>query len=224
MKKLLLLQTLAVAIMLAACTGCKSDNNDDDNDKQGSLLPANLDSVDLGLSVYWANVNVGGNAAEDYGEFFAWGETAQKDEYTDTTYSYFDITKQKFTNLGNNISGTKYDVARARWGGKWRMPTSDEMNELIKNCKWEMAVKSGTNVYKVTGKNGKVIYLPAGGYVRGKLWHNRGSYGMYRSSTYDQEHEPGAYYMIFSADTIAVYSSYRSMGMNVRPVMDKTTN
>ena len=89
--------------------------------------------VDLGLpsGLKWATCNVGASKPEDFGNYYAWGETSPKDEYTEDNCSTYE--KQI-----NDISGNaQYDAARANWGGKWRLPTKSEMQELRYKCTWE---------------------------------------------------------------------------------------
>ena len=115
------------------------------------------DYVDLGLSVKWATCNVGATKPSDYGNYYAWGETKTKTEYT------FDNSKTYGKEMGD-ISGKKrYDAARAIWGGSWRMPTAAEIQELIDNCTWTWTVQDGHNGYRITGPNGNSIFLPATG-------------------------------------------------------------
>ena len=90
--------------------------------------------VDLGLSVCWAGWNVGASSPEEYGDYYAWGETIDKSDYTEDSYQYYNGSD--YVNIGSNISGTRYDVARAQWGGSWRMPTNAEFEELINRCTW----------------------------------------------------------------------------------------
>ena len=93
--------------------------------------------VDLGLSVCWAEHNVGASSPEKYGDYFAWGETEPKSNYTEETYKYYDKTKKTYIDIGKDISSTKYDVARAQWGDNWRMPRLEEIKELIDKCLWQ---------------------------------------------------------------------------------------
>ena len=122
--------------------------------------------VDLGLSVKWANMNIGADQSSDYGNFYAWGETETKDEYTSTTYLF--RTNQ---NLGEdmNIAGTDQDVAHVKMGNAWRMPNYDEMQELIDSCSWVRTTLDNVNGYRVTsnrkGYTDKSIFLPAAGYI-----------------------------------------------------------
>src|SRR5574344_835908 len=116
------------------------------------------ESVDLGLpsSTKWATYNIGAISSTDAGYYYAWGETDMQIENTSASYKY---AKE---NIGTEIQGTDYDVATAKWGSSWTMPTKKQMQELIDNGTWTWdATKKG---YTVTGKNGNSIFLPAAGY------------------------------------------------------------
>lgn len=120
--------------------------------------------VDLGLSVYWCSCNVGAEAPEEYGDYYAWGETKPKSSYTEKNYAFYDDNTKTYTNIGNDISGTEYDAATVNLGSDWRMPTSAEFQELRNNCTWEWTQINGVNGYKVTAENGNSIFLPSAGY------------------------------------------------------------
>lgn len=120
--------------------------------------------VDLGLSVYWCSCNVGAEAPEEYGDYFAWGETKSKSSYNQANYSYYDSNKAQYMDIGDNISGTAYDAATVNLGNDWKMPTKEQLQELIDKCTWEWTQINGINGYKVTGANGNSIFLPAGEY------------------------------------------------------------
>ena len=112
--------------------------------------------VNLGLSVLWATCNIGADSPEDYGDYFAWGETETKDLF---------YIESEVTFLMTNISGNAtYDAATANWGDSWRMPTHDEMKELVVNCTWIWMTQNDVNGYLVTGSTGNSIFLPAAGY------------------------------------------------------------
>ena len=115
--------------------------------------------VDLGLSVKWAPYNVGASSPGSNGYFYCWGETFDKLYGHVYNYKYYDPLADGYIDIGDQISGTKYDVAKELWGKGWRMPTREEMQELVDECTWE-TTSSG---YKVTGPNGNSIFLTASG-------------------------------------------------------------
>ena len=176
--------------------------------------------VDLGLSVCWAGWNVGASSPEGYGDYYAWGETTTKSNYTESSYQYHNGS---YINIGSNISGTQYDVARAQWGGNWRLPTKAEMQELKDRCTWSWTTYKGVRGYKVTGPNGNSIFLPAAGCRGGTEIFDRGSYGYYWSGSLGESYSGYAYYLYFNSSDLHVYGyyRYREGGHSVRPVCDK---
>ena len=173
--------------------------------------------VDLGLpsGLKWATCNVGASKPEDYGNYYAWGETATKSEYTEensVTYG-----QQIFDISGN----AQYDAARANWGGPWRMPTKAEMEELVNNCTWTSS-QSGVNGYKVTGPNGNSIFLPAAGLCEGSSRYYVGEYSVCWSSTAKESDTISAYALILDSgnDAVDVGWNSRYYGLTVRPVSD----
>ncbi len=181
------------------------------------------DYVDLGLSVKWAACNVGASSPLDYGDYFAWGETAPKSEYTEDNY------KACGRDLGDISGNPQYDAARANWGGSWRMPTKQEMQELIDNCSWTIITQGGHNIYKVTSKiNGNYILLPTAGAYGESVRFLIDELGLYMSSTpYDSDAQ-NMYYLSLdkfnSAAFVHVLSSYRYWGHSVRPVVPSVTD
>lgn len=92
-------------------------------------------AVDLGLSVLWAKCNVGANTPEEYGDYYCWGEVATKNGYFESNYFRY-VGTRYFNSIGTDISGMKYyDAATAKMGTPWRMPTSAELSELVKNVR-----------------------------------------------------------------------------------------
>lgn len=114
-------------------------------------------AVDLGLSVKWADRNVGAKSPEGYGDYLAWGDTRSKSTYLKDNCKTFGKSVRK--TAGN----AQYDAATARWGSKWRTPTKEEFEELCNKCEWEWTTQNGVNGMKVTGPNGNSIFLPASG-------------------------------------------------------------
>src|SRR5574344_2053355 len=124
--------------------------------------------VDLGLSVKWADHNVGATNPEDYGAYFAWGETETKIDYSESTSKWNNVSCSSLQSQGvidsnSNLTAT-YDAATVNWGKSWRMPTKVEINELKTKCTWTWTTTSnGIHGYKVVGTNGNSIFLPAAG-------------------------------------------------------------
>ena len=186
-------------------------------------------AVDLGLSVKWANMNVGATSPEDYGGYYAWGEIKEKFEYYWSTYKWCNGSSTTMTKYCTNSSyGTvdnrtvldpKDDVAHVKWGGSWRMPTKAEQDELRNNCTWTWTTQNGDNGYTVTGSNGNSIFLPAAGLRYGTEVDYRGSYGHYWSSSL-YGYTSYAYSLIFSSGSYYWDNGYRCYGFSVRPVCD----
>ena len=174
--------------------------------------------VDLGLpsGVKWATCNVGASSPEDYGDYFAWGETSPKAEYS---------WENSVTNGEemSDISGdAQYDAATANWGGSWRMPTKEQMEELVEHCEWEWTQVNGVNGAKVIGPNGSCIFLPAAGFRDGSSIFHDGYDGFYWSSTpYDYYYDLNyAYNLYFITGDEDVNLSYRYYGLTVRPITE----
>lgn len=151
--------------------------------------------VDLGLSVKWATCNIGANSPEEYGEYFAWGETVSKDKYKWDNYKHCKgrwnlITKYYIDNKSVNSKGDNKtildfedDAARILWGDNWRMPTKEEQDELRTECDWTWTTRNGVYGYKVVSKkNGNSIFLPAGGAYNCRKIYGQGTRGHYWSS------------------------------------------
>ena len=184
----------------------------------------NAEAVDLGLpsGTKWANMNVGAKSPADYGDYFAWGETKTKSNYTEENSLTFKNDKFNFDIAGN----PKYDAARANWGGKWRMPTNAQMEELINKCTWTWKKLTDMNGairgsgYRVTGPNGISIFLPAAGFRYGSDLEIAGSYGYYWSSTPSEGSSYDAYFLDFYSDYQCVINDGRYYGLSVRPVLE----
>ena len=174
--------------------------------------------VDLGLSVKWATCNVGASKPEDYGNYYAWGETTTKSTYTEGTST----TDGK--SMGDIAGNSSYDAARANWGGTWRMPTDAEMQELIDKCTWTWTTQNGVNGCNVKGPNGNSIFLPAAGYRFRSSLDYAGSSGGYWSSIPTSSFDifdDTAYYLNFNSVVDQDMSDFkRYFGRSVRPVVE----
>ncbi len=189
-------------------------------------------TVDLGLpsGTLWADRNVGAEYPEAFGEYYAWGETSPSDFYEWSTYKWCEgknntmtkyCTNSKFGTPDNkSVLEPEDDAATVNMGSNWRMPTYDEMDELINTCTWEWTTHNGTNGYKVTGPNGTSIFLPAAGYRYGRHLdlYDDGSLGYYWLSTI---HETVSYQgasLIFHSGSHYLYAFNRYSGRTVRAV------
>lgn len=172
--------------------------------------------IDLGIGTLWSCCNVGASAPEQYGNYYAWGETSPKSVYNWETYRYgrdFDDVDY----IGSDISGTSYDAARANWGAPWRMPTFAECQALL-NCTSEWTTLNGVYGRKFTGPNGGSIFLPAAGYRWDGELGNAGGWGYYWSSTLYESLPSYAYFFYFGSGSAYRSSSDRYYGRSVRPV------
>ncbi len=186
------------------------------------------EAIDLGLSVKWASWNVGATAPEEYGAYFAWGET-------DVDYWEYDWASYKWCN-GSSTTLTKYntsssygivdnkttldpedDAAHVNWGGAWRLPTPAEWIELKTNCTWTRTTRNGVNGWLVTVSNGNSIFLPAAGRRIDSSLDYAGSYGHYWSSSLYLD-TPYRAWHVFFYDYVDWYDYDRYNGCSVRPV------
>ena len=183
------------------------------------------EAVDLGLSVKWASCNVGAESPEDYGGYYAWGETEEKSEYSWNTYKYgqnLEMPAKYCTTDNKRTLEPGDDVATVKWGGTWRMPTTPEQHELINNCTWTWTAINGVSGYRVTGPNGNSIFLPAAGYIDGTEVYEESSCGYYWSRalySINNYSFGNAYILIYSGSDYYSHSSMeRNTGLSVRPV------
>ena len=188
--------------------------------------------VDLGLSVKWATCNVGATKPEEYGDYFAWGETEPKSIYDWSTYkwcrgSYNTQTKYNtHSSYGTVDNKTTLDLsddaARTNWGGSWRMPTDAELTELREQCTWTWTTQNGVYGYKVTSKKSgytnKYIFLPAAGDRYDNSLNYAGNSGFYWSSSLNTDIPYLAWYVSFYSNYVDRYDSNRYCGFSVRPV------
>lgn len=185
---------------------------------------SNMKAIDLGLSVKWASQNLGAASETDCGSYFSWGSIEPDTNFILSKYKWYDATTGTYNIPSTNISGTQYDAATSLLGKNWRMPTEDEMNELVNKCTW---TKAG-NGFKVKGTNGNEIFLPfTGFYSEDSLVDDNKCY--YWSGSYNtlpvHEEDYWAYYLTNytsnSEYTPTVISRYIYNGLCIRPVYDE---
>lgn len=186
--------------------------------------------VDLGLSVKWATCNVGAQNPEDYGEYYAWGETRPKTIYTWKGYrfrasgdSYPDLKFSKYDpdeildNLKKTVLELADDVANLEWGGNWRMPTKEEIEELSYNCIWTWTTQNGIKGVKITsnveGYTDRSIFIPAAGYRNDSELIFNGEYGYLWSSSITD--------MNYAAHCLSFNSNGSFLDLTIRSCIDE---
>ena len=193
--------------------------------------------VDLGLptGTLWATCNVGASSPEEYGDYFAWGETETKEVYDWDTYKWCEGAENQLTKYCydsscgyNGFTDDKTeldledDAAYVNWGSDWRMPSLEQIKELKDKCTWTWTTLNGVNGREVTGPNGNSIFLPAagyrGGYRGGGSLYNDGSWGGYWSRSPNSDSPSDAYELDFDSGYVLWYSGNRHYGESVRAV------
>ena len=177
--------------------------------------------IDLGLpsGLLWATHNVGATTPEEYGDYYAWGETKTKESYDSFNSITYGVDIDDFS--GN----ARYDVARKKWGFTWRLPTNEEIQELIDNCTWTWTTQNGVNGCAViSNSNGKSIFMPSAGHRRDVSLYNSGEQGYYMSSAQDYNNST-EYTRVVYFDSEDAYrlGIARCNGYTVRPVSDVPT-
>lgn len=177
------------------------------------------------------------------GDYYAWGETEPKTEYTWATYKWMQtgysdknhITKYTFADgqtegIWYTLDGTFIgdgkttleaadDAATQKLGSPWRMPTLDEIKELLDNCAWTWTTQDGEKGMEVKGLNGNTIFLPAAGYRGGSRLYDAGGCGGYWSGSLDAAYSYYARSLYFASGVLGwYYKNYRCFGFTVRPV------
>lgn len=248
----------SVLTLLFACIACTPDNsnkNDGDggsqNNPEEQTIPAG--AVDLGIvmkredgttyKLFWAksNLSTSGLCAnpEDYGDYYAWGETEPKEDYYWEEYKWYRwststtlLTKYNADSSHGAVDNKTVlepedDAASVNLGGKWRMPTDAEWTELLDQCTWTWTDNyNGTGIAgrivtsKVEGYTGKSIFFPAAGRREYTYLFDDGSYGIYWSSSLSTDFSPGAWRVIFYSGKVSLDDTYRNIGFSVRPVSE----
>ncbi len=242
MKKTLRMVLAAfVAVSMVAFVSCGKDDNSNGGNGTEQPTPTpnpnpqpSVNWVDLGLSsgLLWADCNVGATNPEDYGDYFAWGETTTKVNYTWSTYRYCTVdgngglatlTKYNTSTTYGTVDNlttldSAADAAAVNMGGGARTPTLNEWQELLDNTTNQWTTQNGVNGCLLTAANGNSIFLPAAGYRDGSELSGAGSYGYYWSSSLYVDRPYYARDFRFNSDYQGVYGDNRSGGRSVRAV------
>ena len=209
------------------------------NQRSFTTLDDNHAYVDLGLpsGLLWATCNIGADAPEDYGDYFAWGETQPKNYYDWSSYQYCNGSINTLTKYCNSsIYGyngftdnlttllPEDDAATANWGNYWRTPTKEEWQELYNHTICTRTTQNGVNGRLFTASNGNSLFLPAAGFPDGSNLSLTGSYGSYRSSSLDTGSPYNAWYYYFNSSYYYMSFGSRDYGFTVRPVCSSRQN
>ena len=220
---------LAVAVLLGVwLQSCDREENNGDNGDNNSSVKW----VDLWLpsGLLWADRNVGASSPEDYGNYYAWGETVPKDVYNWSTYAYGNshdaLTKycndaffglNGFTDNLTTLQASD-DAAASNLGGKARTPTRNEWEELLSNTSYCWVHRNGVDGLLLTGRNGNSLFLPAAGGRYGSSLNGAGESGHYWSGTlYTGDPGDACRFEFYSGSQDMGYD-YRDNGFSVRAV------
>lgn len=235
MEKLLrvIASIMLLMFIVVGCNKPDEPNNGGNNDNNDTVVEHEY--VDLGLpsGTLWATCNVGANAPENCGDYFAWGETAPKEVYDWNSYKYGGIVNELFamtkycTNSSYGLDGlvdnltvleTADDAATANWGAGWRTPTKEEWKELFLKtiCVW--TTQNGVEGRLLTGVNGNSIFLPATGFrIDGELIGP--GLGIYWSSSLHTDFNERGWSFHFEGENCHICGTYeRNRGQVVRAV------
>lgn len=195
--------------------------------------------VDLGLpsGILWATCNVGATIPEDYGDYFAWGETEPKETYYWSTYSYCNGSENSITKYCNNAEYgyngftdnlttllPEDDAATVNWGDDWRMPTKEEWQELLDNTTSIWTTQNGVNGCLFAASNGNSLFLPAAGYHNGNGLYSESYNGYYWSNSLRVVWSGGAWGLFFASGSPEIDGHTRYSGFSVRPVRSAPQN
>lgn len=239
MKKIVLsvVSIMMTSVLSFHLVSCKNDNDDMNEKPQVDVDEALLarilqdsviQAVDLGLSVKWANMNLGAHKTLDFGDYYAWGETSPKESYELSNYKWYsgsDIYMSKYCTERVDVEDGNFitlelsdDAAYVNWGTTWRMPTNDEFIELNSNCTWKWIESNGVNGYVVIGPNGNGIFLPLAGYRNLEKHFDAGNYGYYWSSSINPSNALNGRCFLYNRQHTLVNGTYRYFGLSIRPV------
>ena len=203
-----------LAVSAVSMVSCK----DDDDERKDSSVELGLcpdenhpHAIDLGIGVKFACCNVGAKNPFEDGHYYAWGETERKIRYANDNYQFWDKDFNPIVDLPHDISNTSYDVARVKGGDSWRMPTKEELHKLVDNSRYEWLTVHGVHGGKLTGPNGKSIFIPASGWTDGKKLYEKGKYGYYRSSTLINDNGPQPIVVVGSQPISPYYYYFKNM-------------
>lgn len=198
--------------------------------------------VDMGDAGIWATCNVGASKPEDYGLYFAWGETqgyasaSEKSggfEYKTTPYwvsgsEYYNLKWSKYTkhdeHSSTGIADNKLvldledDAAHVNMGGDWRMPTREETAKLWDACDIDMSSQNGVAgvLFTLKTDSTKTLFFPYTGHANGSSMERRSAIKCWTSSLYSGYEAYGTYY---ESGVKAISPEFRRYGLTIRAIL-----
>lgn len=190
--------------------------------------------VDLGLpsGLLWYSCNLGATSPEEYGNYYAWGETTTKEIYEWSTYRYCTVDgegdlrtltkynkKSDYGTIDNLISLEAADDAATQvLGNGARTPTGSEWLELIDNTTMKWTTQKHVRGWLFTAANGNTLFLPSAGLYLGGEPNFAGEFGLYWSSSLNTDYPSDAWYFYFNPGGQSMLRDGRNYGHSVRPV------
>ena len=191
--------------------------------------------VDLGLpsGTLWATCNIGASSSKECGDYFAWGETKPKSDYSWATYKYCEgndhtmtkyCTKSRYGTVDNKTELEPMDdAATANWGANWQMPSEEQIKELINSSytttTWVWDPTFGRLI--TSKKNSNSIFLPAAGCYKDSSLESKGKTGYYWSRTLNSGSDTNGCFITFYNQSISAGGNFRYYGRSVRAVRKK---
>ncbi len=176
--------------------------------------------IDMGAAGKWSCCNVGASAPWEYGGYYAWGETKEKDSYHYSNYTHCDGSNSTMHNIGDDIANTEYDVAHVKWGGQWQMPNKNQIQLLLDNSTREFCTLNGIQGLKIQATNGGIIFLPASGCRWDDTFQGYGIGNYWTSQLYEYSFSGTSVnnFVFGNVNNGFISQENRRYGMSVRPI------
>lgn len=217
---------VGLSVVIIAAVSCQKAGTSVAPAYDGPVSSEN--AVDLGLSVLWSGANMGAASVEQYGDFYAWGETKTKSDYSRENYTYYNGDRGYSLEKGSILLR---DIAFETFGKGWSIPSPADFVELQKNTKVKWASVKGVDGWvvtsKVTGFEGVSIFFPAAGYKGGTNHNNAGEQGLYYSNQLLASQNGFAQNIFFKGDSLIINDGSQGRGVDVwcgypvRPIKQK---
>lgn len=228
MKQCQILVILGMVLLLPIWSSCSSSDDEPKTPPKQGRIPSVSEAIDLGIGVKFAPHNLGASKPEEFGDYYAWGETEPKESFTWANYKWCNGTDDSMTKYCDDayygtVDNLKVleeadDAASVQWGQEWRIPSDELFYDLYHKCKWKWTTLNDVNGYKVTGPNGNSIFLPAAGF--GGKEQGKGMKGLYWYRELNVSDCEGRAIEFGPSQYVLGGCEYRKAGASIRPVCD----